>query len=75
MGAVAITSRGLPAPGCVEAVTMPILWALAILAVVAILSPRTFFAIVITTVAIYLIAPPEWKRPDGWPNSKPRGEE
>ena len=37
---------------------MPLLYALAIMAVVAILSPRTFFAIMVTCAMIYILAPP-----------------
>ncbi len=56
--------RGIAANHTVAHVTAKqLLYALAILAVVAILSPRTFLMLIISWAVIYLVAPPEWKRP------------
>lgn len=46
---------------------MRYLYALKILAIVAILSPRTFFMLLAAYLVIYLVAPPEWKRRNGEP--------
>lgn len=40
---------------------MPILIALAVMAVTLILSPRTFFLMMVVWAVFALLAPPEWK--------------